>query len=312
MHVPVLAAEALNWLNVREDGIYVDCTAGAGGHSALIAARLTTGRLVTLDRDASAVEIARRRLAGFECARVIHTNHGRLREALADVGIESVDGVLLDAGLSSMQLDTPERGFSFQYDGPLDMRMDTDEGATAAEYLAVVSAAELVRILKEFGDIGPARRIADAVIRRREKGAMNTTRDLAEAVAEALPFVSGVPEETRTVFQAVRIAVNEELRWLGEGVSQAISVLNPGGRFVGISFHSGEDRIIKNTLRTASRPQREFQLDGRVKSTTPPLVKVLTPKPVEPTDTEVRRNPRAHSARLRTAERLGAAKEGDK
>lgn len=309
MHIPVLAEEALTWLNVREDGVYVDCTAGAGGHSALIAERLTTGRLIALDRDAAAVETARRRLAGFDCARVIHTNHGRLREALAEAGIERVDGVLLDAGLSNMQLDTPSRGFSFQQDGPLDMRMDTEEGVTAAEYLASVSGSELIRVLKEYGDIGPARRIADAVIRRRDKGAMNTTRDLADAVAEALPFVTGVPEETRTVFQAVRIAVNDELRWLDEGVRQAVGVLNAGGRFVGISFHSGEDRIIKNVLRAASRPFRELRPDGRVQRTTPALVKVLTPKPVEPTDGEMRRNPRARSARLRAAERLGVVTE---
>jgi 16S rRNA (cytosine1402-N4)-methyltransferase len=304
VHIPVLAAEALTWLNVRENGVYLDCTAGAGGHSALIAERLTTGRLLALDRDAAAVQIASDRLAEFATAQVMHSNHGRLREALTEAGIDLVDGVLLDAGLSSMQLDTPSRGFSFQQEGPLDMRMDTHQGVTAAEYLAAVSETELTRVLKEYGDVGPARRIASAVIRRRDKGLMNTTPDLAQAVAEALPFVTGVPEETRTVFQAVRIAVNEELRWLDEGVRQALDVLKPGGRFVGISFHSGEDRIIKNVLRTASRPQRELHPDGRVKRTVAPLVRVLTPKPVEPGDTESRRNPRARSARMRVAERL--------
>jgi len=304
VHIPVLAAEALTWLNVRENGVYVDCTAGAGGHSALIAERLTGGRLLALDRDALAVEMARAKLAKFANAEVVHTNHGRLREALAEAGIDQVDGVLLDAGLSSMQLDTPSRGFSFQQEGPLDMRMNTTEGMTAAEYLATVNETELARVLRDYGDVGPARRIASAVIRRRDKGLMNTTPDLAEAVAEALPFVSGVPEETRTVFQSVRIAVNEELRWLEEGVRQALEVLKPGGRFVGISFHSGEDRIMKNVLRTASRPQRELHPDGRVKHTVAPLVRVLTPKPIEPGDTESRRNPRARSARMRVAERL--------
>lgn len=304
-HVPVLAEAALAWLNVRPDGIYVDCTAGAGGHSAMIAERLTSGRLVALDRDPLAVGMARERLARLPRATVIHRNYGELGDVLHELGIGPVDGVLLDAGLSSMQLDAADRGFTFQANGPLDMRMDTSRGPSAAEYLASVDETELQRVLKDYGDVGPVRRIVAAIVAHRRANALATTQDLVDAVSEALDFVRGVPQETRTVFQAIRIAVNEELRWLESGLTDAISVLAPLGRLVVITFHSGEDRIAKNVLRDASRTQRELHPDGRVRQSFPPLLKILTPKPVLPTDEEVHANPRAHSAKLRAAERIG-------
>jgi 16S rRNA (cytosine1402-N4)-methyltransferase len=305
MHVPVLAAEVLHWLNLKSDGIYVDCTAGAGGHAALIAERIPRGRLVALDRDPTAADLARTRLAEYPGAEVVHANYARLGEVLSERGLDAVDGVLLDAGLSSMQIDTAERGFSFQEEGPLDMRMDTSQGPTAAEYLAMVDEAELARVLKEYGDVGPSRRIASAIVARRRRGQMQTTRDLAEAVGEALSFVRGTPEETRTVFQAVRMAVNDELLSLARGLEQAVAALRPGGRLVVIAFHSGEDRVVKNVLRDGARVRRELHPDGRVRAVHPPLLRILTPKPVTPTADEVRSNPRAHSARLRAAERLG-------
>lgn len=303
-HIPVLAEAVLAWLSVRGDGIYVDCTAGLAGHSTLIASRLTTGRLIALDRDPVSVAIARERLSSFSQAIVLHRNYAELALAMAECGVEGVDGVLIDAGFSSMQLDDARRGFTFQAEGPLDMRLDTTSGLTARDYLARVGEAELARVLKEYGDVGPARRIAAAIVRRRVRGAMETTGDLAGAVSEALDFVTGQPEEVRTVFQAVRIAVNDELRWLEQGMRAAVESLRPGGRLVAIAFHSGEDRIVKNVLRESSRIQRELYPDGRVRALLPARLKVLTAKPVQAGEAEVRQNPRAKSARLRAAERL--------
>lgn len=303
-HVPVLAIPSLAWLNVWPDGVYVDCTVGAGGHSELIAERLATGRLIALDRDPLAVDLASRRLAKYPCVKVLHRNYGELGEILRTEGFDRVDGILLDAGVSSMQLDTAGRGFTFQACGPLDMRMDTSRGPTAAEFLASVDEDELLRILKDYGDVGPAKRIVAAIVARRRANALTTTQDLSDAVAEALTFVKGVPQETRTVFQAVRIAVNDELKWLVEGLRQAVAALKPHGRLVVITFHSGEDRIVKNVMRESSRPRRELYPDGRVRETVPPLLKILTTRPETPSEDELRANPRAHSAKLRVAERL--------
>lgn len=304
-HIPVLADAVLDWLRVKPDGTYADCTAGLAGHAARIGAKLTTGKLIALDRDPESVEIARQRLAEFPGATVVRRNYAELESVLEELGVDGLDGVLIDAGFSSMQLDDARRGFTFQEEGPLDMRLDTSSGPTARKFLASVGEKELARMLKEYGDVRPARRIAAAIVRRRERGAMETTSDLAAAVSEALDFVRGQPNEVRTVFQAVRIAVNEELRWLERGVEVAIDALRPGGRLVVISFHSGEDRVVKNALRDASRPRRDLFADGRVRAVKPPCVKVLTPKPVKPRQAEILQNPRAKSALLRAAEKLG-------
>lgn len=304
-HVPVMAEVALAWLAVKPDGVYVDGTAGAGGHSAMIAARLGgRGRLLAIDRDAAAVRLAAERLRSFSCARVAQGNYGNLREILAAAGIAAVDGVLIDAGLSSMQLNTPSRGFSFQETGPLDMRMDPESGESAAAYLSCVSEPELAETLRRYGDVGPARRIARAILQRRGAGGLHTTGDLADAVRAALDFVRGEPEEIRTVFQAIRIAVNDELGHLERGLHDAINALRPGGRLVVISFHSGEDRVVKGALRDASRTMRTTREDGRTLSVRPARMRVLTPKPVLPDADETRMNPRAKSARLRAGERL--------
>jgi 16S rRNA (cytosine1402-N4)-methyltransferase len=304
VHVPVLAGPAIEWLNVRENGVYVDCTAGAGGHAALIAARLTSGRLIALDRDPSAVERTTLRLQPYPFASVHHRNYGELATLLAELGLPHVDGVLLDAGVSSMQLDEPDRGFSLQAPGPLDMRMDSTSRQTAQSLLESINEEELAELLVRYGDVPRARRIARGILARRDENRLTTTADLSEAVAHALNL-QRTPEEARTVFQAIRIAVNDELRWLEAGLEQAIDVLAPGGRLVVIAFHSGEDRIVKNVLRDASRRQQRLHPDGRVAEVLPPRMKLLTRKPVLPNDDEVRDNPRAHSAKLRAAERLG-------
>ena len=310
-HVPVLAEVAIDLLAVRPEGIYVDCTAGAGGHAALIARRLQRGRLVALDRDPRAVEVAAARLEPYGCAAVYHANYGMLAEVLAELRIEQVDGVLIDAGASSMQLDDAKRGFSFQADGPIDMRMDTSSGGAggemtmrASEYLAKISAPALARDLKRYGDVRPAKRIAKAIVARRDTGRLEGTQDLAAAVSEALDFVRGVPEEIRTVFQAIRVAVNDELRWLEAGLRAAVAALRPGGRLVVITFQSGEHRIAKRVLREAARAQRLLHPDGRDRAILGPRVRILTRKPVLPSAEEIRKNRRAQSARLRAAERL--------
>ena len=306
-HIPVMADEVMEGLRVRPGGVYVDCTVGAAGHSSRIAASLSGspgGRLVGLDRDASSIALARERLRSYSFASLVHCNYGELVPVLNGMGIEQVDGVLIDAGLSSMQIDTPERGFSFQADSPLDMRMDSSAPETAITYLSRVSEDELARALRDYADVGPTRRIAKSILDRRAHGALQTTRDLVAAVEAALDFLPGMPDEVRTVFQAIRIAVNDEYRWLEAGLRGAVDLLAPGGRLVAISFHSGEDRIVKNVLRDASHTQRVLYPDGRVQFVFPPKMRVLTSKPLRPGEAEIRNNPRSQSARLRVAERL--------
>lgn len=300
-HVPVLAEEVLHWLRVREDGVYVDCTVGAGGHAALIAQRARRGKLVGLDRDPGAVLLARSRLQIFPHVTVLHGNYGNLEELLREQGITQVDGVLIDAGVSSMQLDDPRRGFSFQSEGPLDMRMDTDQELSARKFLEHVSLEDLTHILRVYGDVRPAQRIARTILQRREQGNLRTTSDLVVAVQQALGVKNKQPEEVRVVFQAIRIAVNEEYRWLESGLHQAINLLAPTGRIVVISFHSGEDRIVKNVFKQCASPQRLFHPDGRLKGEVSPVLKILTPRPIRPSQEEQRRNPRAKSARMRAA-----------
>lgn len=303
-HVPVMPEETLAWLAIRPDGVYVDGTAGAGGHSALIAAQLNTGRLIALDRDPTAVALAAERLRPWPQAEVVHANYGEILEVLRLRDIAAVDGVLIDAGVSSMQLDQAERGFSFQQDSPLDMRMDQSAGESARDYLHQVQESELIRVLREYGDVGPVRRIVRAILQRRDQGRLETTRDLAAAVREGLAGNRAVPDETRPVFQAIRIAVNEEFRWLQEGLEQAIAALAPGGRLVALTFHSGEDRIVKTVLRDKARKRRSFLPDGRVAAVEAPMLRLLTPKPIVASEAEQKRNSRSRSAKLRAAERI--------
>jgi len=280
----------LQWLRPTPGGVYVDATVGAGGHAErLLEASGPSGTVVGIDRDPEALEVARHRLARFGGrVQLVHGNFAALKTLLHGLGLREVDGVLFDLGVSSLQLQRPERGFSFHFPGPLDMRMDPGQPQTAADLVNRLSEAELADLLRRYGEEPFARRIARSIVRRRP---LRTTTELVEAVQAAVPrsrWPRRLHVATRT-FQALRIATNRELECLEEALGQVPEVLRPGGRAVVISFHSLEDRLVK----------RAFQSDPRLRP--------LTRKPVRPDAEEVRANPRARSARLRVAERVEAS-----
>lgn len=291
-HVPVLAREVLAYLEPRPGGRYIDATVGAGGHAALILeASAPDGRLLGIDADPAALDLARRRLASFgQRVILVRARFSALDEVARAHGFVGVDGVLMDLGVSSMQLEDPARGFSFQRTGPLDMRISPEEPVTAAQLVNTLGEKELAELLWRYGEERLARRIARAIVARRRIQPFETTTDLAEVIAAVAPRRGGLHPATRT-FQALRIAVNRELEELEAALPQAVSLLRPGGRLVVISFHSLEDRMVKQFFRTASTgPQ--------------PRLRVLTRKPVVPAQDEVQRNPRSRSAKLRVAEAL--------
>ena len=314
-HVPVLLRESLRWLAPERGGVFVDCTLGAGGHAeALLAATPADGaeplRLVGIDRDPEALAIAAERLAPFG-DRVLLTegNFHDLGDVLAEALGEPVPplaGVLADLGVSSMQLDTPERGFSFRFDAPLDMRMGRG-GLTAQEIVNTYSEAELENIFREHGDERQARKVARRVVEARRETPITTTGQLKAVVEEAKgparPYGRGsrIDPSTR-VFQALRIEVNEELSGLNRFLDQAVRMLDAEGRLVVISYHSGEDRIVKHGLRGMARGEKD-PVTGRTLAESR-LIEVLTKKPVRPGEEEVSVNPRSRSARLRAAQRL--------
>lgn len=290
-----MVAEVLEHLAPARGGVFVDCTVGLGGHArALLDAGAS--KVIGLDRDPAAVEHARRNLADFGGrVEIVHSDYRRLVEVLDERGIPGVDGILADLGVSSMQLDAPDRGFSFRRDEPLDMRMDTSAGGTAAEALATVDEKTLADVIYEFGEERHSRRIARAIVAARTAAPIVTTGQLADVVRRAVPRkgYSRIDPATRT-FQALRIWVNRELEGLDRFLEQAVGRLHVGGRIAVIAFHSLEDRIVKHTFRS-------IQSAGVVGLT------VLTKRPLQAGDDELERNPRARSAKLRAAERVVAA-----
>jgi 16S rRNA (cytosine1402-N4)-methyltransferase len=272
----------------RPDGIYVDCTVGLGGHTAALLGA-GAGRVIALDRDAGALNRTRQRLTDASHLELVHTDYRELPAVLHTRGIESVDGILADLGVSSWQLDDPTRGFSFRQPGPLDMRMDQTQGQTLAAWLAGVREAELADVIHQFGEERHARRVAAAIIRARDEGRLSDTAALASAVRRAAGggHWQRIDPATRT-FQALRIAVNDELSGLESFLQRAIALLKSGGRLVVIAFHSLEDRIVKQTF-------RQLAAEG--------LVLLVTRRPVRPQESELASNPRARSARLRTVEK---------
>jgi len=300
-HVPVLLEEAMSALHIREDGIYVDGTFGRGGHSAAILARLgVRGRLLALDQDPAAH--AHRALEDPRLE-LIHARFSTMQSQLAARGIAKVAGVLLDLGVSSPQLDEPQRGFSFAKDGPLDMRMDTSRGETAAQWLNRADEEEIREVIREHGEERFAKAVAAAIVDARGREPFRTTRQLAEVVGRAVRTREpGQHPATRT-FQAVRIHVNQELEELEVTLPQAADVLEPGGRMAVISFHSLEDRIVKRFIRdrsTADKLPRGVPV--RARDLPPPQLNAIG-RAVKPSEAEVRRNPRARSAVPRVAEK---------
>lgn len=303
-HVPVLLEQCIEGLAIDPAGTYLDGTAGGAGHSREIAKRLTTGRLISLDQDPDAIQTATERLQGLP-AQVVQVNFRQAKQALAQLGIQQINGALLDLGVSSHQLDDGDRGFSYHMDAPLDMRM-SQSGQTAADLVAVLSREELARILRDYGEEPYAWQIAGRIVKEREQKPILTTLQLAELVASAVPPAERRKNKNpaRRTFQALRIAVNSELDALNEGMDGIFDCLAPGGRFCIITFHSLEDRLVKNKFRrwaTACTCPPEYPVclcGGK------PKAKLITRKPIEADSAELESNRRSRSAKLRVLEKL--------
>lgn len=303
IHKPVLFDEAINALNIKPDGIYFDGTSGGGGHSGAIASRLTTGRLISVDQDPDAIEILHERLGKYPCVTVVKSNFCMIKQVLIEQSISKVDGILLDLGVSSHQLDEGERGFSYKKDAPLDMRM-SQEGTTAADLVNNLSEQELSKIIFTYGEEKFAKRIAAAIVRERKNGKIETTLQLADIVKNSIPAATrregGNP--ARRTFQALRIEVNGELDKLSKALDEMADCLNPGGRIAVITFHSLEDRIVKQRFAKwcsgcTCPPDFPVCVCGKI-----PLGH-LPFKAKAPTEEELEENPRSRSARLRVFEK---------
>lgn len=303
-HIPVMLNECMEGLDIRPDGIYVDGTAGGAGHSSAIASRLSTsGRLIALDRDPDAVKTAAERLSVYPNAQVIHSNYSQIREVLDSLGIDKVDGILMDLGVSSYQLDEGSRGFSYHTDAPLDMRM-SKEGTSAADIVNTCSEQELARILFEYGEEKFSRRIASNIIKARAVKPVETTLELADIVRMSVPQKARRDKNPcKKTFQAIRIAVNGEFDHLSKGLDDAFYSLKSGGRLAVITFHSLEDRIVKQKFAGWCRgcicpPDFPQCVCGRK-----PEGVLVNRKPLEANESEVEGNARSRSAKLRIIER---------
>lgn len=301
-HVTVLLEEAVDALRVKEDGIYVDATFGRGGHSREILRRLgPQGRLIAFDKDPAAIAAA----SGIRDPRftAVHAGFAQLKEKLLEKQVEKVDGILLDLGVSSPQIDDAARGFSFRMEGPLDMRMDTTRGRTAADWLAEVDERELTEVIADYGEERFAKQVARAIVAARARGPIRDTRQLAKIVAEAVPTREPGQDPATRTFQAIRIFINQELEELSLVLPQCVELLAPGGRLVVISFHSLEDRIVKRFLKREAHPDTlPAKLPVRARDLPKPRLR-LVGKPVRPSEAEIAANPRARSAVMRVAER---------
>jgi 16S rRNA (cytosine1402-N4)-methyltransferase len=306
-HQPVLVAEVLKGLALTGDGWYVDATYGRGGHSTEILARLgAEGRLLALDKDPEAVADGRRRFANDARFTIVHAGFEHLRAVAASwLGERQARGVLFDLGVSSPQLDVAERGFSFAQDGPLDMRMNTTAGKTAAAWLAEAGQADLARVLKTYGEEPRAAAVAQAIVRERALRPIATTKQLADLVARVVPRGRGRIHPATRVFQALRIAVNRELEALEAGLQASVEILADGGRMAVISFHSLEDRIVKRFMAREARGDPRYAGLPEMPAEARPRL-ALVGRLIRPGAEEVARNPRARSARLRVAARIAA------
>lgn len=306
-HVSVLLDESIEALHIRPDGIYLDGTLGGAGHSSEIAKRLTTGTLIGVDRDPKALAAAAERLAPWrDRVQLVHSNFRELDTILDELGIRGVDGILLDLGVSSPQLDEASRGFSYMADAPLDMRMDPSDPLTAWELVNTWPQEELRRILFTYGEERYAPLIAAAIVRRREQAPIDTTLALVDVIRNAMPqkALREKQHPAKRSFQAIRIAVNDELGAVDSVMSRAIDRLNPGGRLAVITFHSLEDRIVKNAMAEAARgctcpPEFPVCVCGKK-----PRLKLVARKPITAGEAELEQNPRSRSAKLRVGERI--------
>ena len=306
-HVSVLLDECIQGLNIRPDGIYVDGTLGGAGHSSEIVKRLTTGRLIGIDRDPVALKAAGERLAPYaDRVTLVHSNFCEIAHVLEDLGIEKVDGILLDLGVSSPQLDDGARGFSYMADAPLDMRMDSGDSLSAYTVVNTWSYEELRRILYTYGEERYAPQIASMICRRREEAPIQTTLELVDIIRSAMPPAALREKQhpAKRSFQAIRIAVNDELGAVEKVMADAVPCLNSGGRLAVITFHSLEDRIVKTAMAEAAKgctcpPSFPVCVCGKK-----PKVKLVSRKPVTASGEELDRNPRARSAKLRICEKI--------
>ena len=307
LHAPVLLAEALEALAVHAAGSYLDATLGRGGHSAAILGRLgEAGRLLAVDRDPESIRAGERRFIGDPRVSIVRGNFAELGRIAAQAGFGAgFDGILLDIGVSSPQLDDPARGFSFMRDGPLDMRMDPDSGRSAADWLAMVSERDLVRVLRDYGEERHAKRIAAALVRARAEAPIGTTGRLAELIAAAVPGREPGKHPATRSFQAIRIFINDELGALDAALEQSLALLKPAGRLCVISFHSLEDRRVKRFIRRHSEEAEPWRGLPDVPAHARPLLRPVG-KAGHASDAEIAANPRARSAVLRVAERLAA------
>lgn len=306
-HIPVLFNETINGLKIKQDGIYVDCTFGGGGHSKEILTRLKTGKLIAIDQDIDAVHNAQKNFKNLgDKFIIVHDNFKNIKNILEKLNIRRIDGALLDLGVSSYQLDNKERGFSYNYDAILDMRMDVTKKFSAWDVVNTYSKDELERIIEKYGEERWAKRIAEFIVRHRENKHINTTKELVDIIKEAIP--SGArrtgPHPAKRTFQAIRIEVNQELNILQDTIKDICDVLNSKGRICIITFHSLEDRIIKNTLKDLNKdcicpPSYPVCVCNKRRQ-----INIITKKPIIPSQKEVENNPRARSAKLRIGEKI--------
>ena len=307
-HRSVLLDECIEGLNIKPDGIYVDCTLGGGGHSSEIVKRLTTGKLICIDQDAAAIAAASARLAPYKDKIIfVKNNFSEFANILSELGIERVDGALLDLGVSSYQLDTPERGFSYNAEAPLDMRMNETAALSAYEVVNTYSESELRRIISVYGEDNNASRIAGAIVRARESKNIETTTELVDIIKSVTPkkLLAVGHHPAKKTFQAIRIEVNSEISIIEPTLKTIAYHLNPGGRIAVITFHSLEDRAAKHTFNSLATgctcpPSYPVCVCGKK-----PIVKLINKKPILPSEEELQYNHRSHSAKLRIVQKCG-------
>ncbi|AST58717.1 16S rRNA (cytosine(1402)-N(4))-methyltransferase RsmH [Thermoanaerobacterium thermosaccharolyticum] len=304
-HESVLLNETIEYLKVKPDGVYVDGTLGGGGHSYEILRRLPKGRLIAIDRDMDALYAASVRLKDFNNVTYVHDNYKNIKNILKNIDIERIDGAILDLGVSSYQLDEVKRGFSYMHDAPLDMRMDKGSALTAEHVVNNYSEDDIARILFDYGEEKWAKRIAKFIVEERKKRSIKTTFQLVDIIKKAVPASKRRtgPHPAKRTFQAIRIEVNDELKGLDSAIDDFIDVMNPNGRIAIITFHSLEDRIVKNMYKKLENPctcPKNLPCTCGKK----PVIKIITKKPVTPNKEELKTNPRSRSAKLRVAEKL--------